>query len=228
MALDDASVLFSDVIDAVSERSRIGTRAADAIARLLLESEEVLEWSLWFRRASVGSRDEEKAALLRNLAHGQLTWPREDSVYEADAAMLAAWLRGAGFRELAQLAPVFPGRGLFSSEDPGVRSSDAAEQLGRLSYPASWTWSAALAMWGSDGERAPSWIRRAIEWGVSSASAVELMSRLRISRDSATLLASRLGAEPEPAMDGLTELSEEDLIQLGLPRADRRSILASP
>jgi hypothetical protein len=227
-ALEDSAALFGGIVTTLSDIPEITSEIASSIGRVLLESEEVLEKSLWFRRETVGMREDQKAALLGSLANASFPWPRHDPTYEADISMIAGWLLGASFEDLSDLAPVFPGRGLFSSEEPGVRAADAAEQMGRLAYPASWTWSAVLAMWGKDGEETPSWVRRAIEWGVSSASAVEMITKMRISRDSATLLAFQLGPQADLALEALKELSEADLVDLGIPRADRRALNLAP
>jgi hypothetical protein len=84
---------------------------------------------------------------MRALTQGVRDWPYIDELFGVDLELLTGWISGRSYVELGQLAPQFP-RGLFAGDNDGERASDAAEYVNRLSYPASWTWSGALAIVG--------------------------------------------------------------------------------
>ncbi len=182
--------------------------AASAIASTLFEAEEVLEGGLWFRRAA--STETDRVAIIRNLRSGRRSWPYDDSHFLADTSMLASWMRGGSYEELGRVPPIFR-RGMFGGSDVGERAADAAELLGRLSYPAAWTWSAINAMLGEAGEAVPGWIRRSIEYGVPGHVAVELVEQVGLSRSGAVAVASLVSPDWDEAVDELIDLALEDL-----------------
>jgi replicative superfamily II helicase len=200
----------------------LSPEAADTIVRLVFRAEEVLEKGLWLRRTA--SSEREQVQILRTLEQGNAAWPSDSELYEADIQLFGAWMMGVPFEEIGEMAPTFQ-RGLFSSEDPGARASDAADYLGRLAYPASWSWAAALAMLGSVGDDFPSWVRNSIEWGVPSHVGTELMRRVGLSRRGALLLSQTLDVEADQATEAAAELSETEMESLGLTELDKSRLL---
>jgi hypothetical protein len=126
---------------------------------MVFETEEVIEVGLWFRRSA--TTDVAKVGGLRAIASGALAWPYESDLYAADVDILCGWLLGRSFEDIGEAAPTFP-RGIFSSENAADRASDAAEQLARIAYPASWAWSGIRVLAGELGDSTPSWIAQAI------------------------------------------------------------------
>lgn len=222
--LTEENQLLPIVDDQTRTYSNLSEDAAAAIAFTVLQTEETLEQTLWFRRLPVDGRT--KGDVLRRLSSGERAWPdTNDTLFAADFRMMTEWILGRSFEELGEVAPIFE-RGLFSSTDPAKRAADAADFLGRLAYPASWSWSAALAM--ADAEL-PTWVRRAIEWGVPSATAVSLIETRGLSRRGAGLIASQARSDLfGEDIDALfSEWSPQDVVGLGLTRSDMDRVLQS-
>lgn len=212
---------FSDLVGI----TEITDDLANVLASLVMETEEVIEHSLWFRKLRLPD-DEAKVTVLRGLMSGMREWPNEEANYRYDLEMLSSWLLGISYADLAQIPPVYSGRGrgIFASTNSGRRASDAAEQMGRLSYPASWAWGAVVAMLGEKGDELPGWIRRAIELGVPTETSVELVRALGLSRAGATRLNTVLSSSWDLGEAELMDISESELRRLGLPGHDRKAI----
>jgi hypothetical protein len=116
---------------------------------------------------------------------------------------------------------------MFGSGDIGKRSADAAEYVARLTYPASWAWGAATALLGDVGDRTPGWVRRAIEFGVPTEAAVEVMREFRVSRTAGIALLSVMPDDWGTARDIVLELTTSDLRELAVPELDRRAIVGT-
>jgi replicative superfamily II helicase len=161
------------------------------IAALTLQSLETLEQTIWMK--AYYSSESATASAVQSLIRGDLPWPTGHEFYAADLNLLAAWIRGATFSELGELAPVISGnRGQFRGHESTKRASDAAEYIGRITFPASWTWSAIKAMIGPQSEEIPGYIRQCIEYGCYSDSAVQLIRQAGLTRNSANTVASAL------------------------------------
>lgn len=164
------------------------------IARLVFQSIEVVEHSLWLRR--VGSTDAAKFEALSNFADGDDGDFYGSSEYESDIALFSAWIRGASYVDLANLAPVYDRENaLFGGSDESKRTSDATEYVGKLAYPATWTWSGVRVLAGDVGDELPSFVRAAIELGVPSEGAATLIQRSGLTRPGA-LSVARIAGEP--------------------------------
>jgi hypothetical protein len=213
-----------DLLVLAVNAGRLTGEAAEALVRLVFSAEEVLEKGLWLRRSV--SLERQQVHLLRALERGDVDWPTGADLYETDIGLFSAWIMGASLEDIGERAPTFR-RGLFSSENRGVRASDAADYLGRLSYPASWAWAAGLAMLGPAGDEFPSWIRKSIEWGVPSQVATELIRKVGLSRRGALMLSDALDVGPDDAVEAAAELSETDLDSLGLTSLDKDRLLES-
>jgi hypothetical protein len=194
---------------------------AELISATVFETEEVLESGLWFKRTA--RTDAERFSMLKGLRAGRREWPYADPWFAADLRMFTAWLLGSSYQEIGQLAPVFKA-GSFKGSDSGDRAADAAEHLGRLSYPAAWTWSAASAMLGPLGEQMPFWIRRSVEHGLPSRVASELYDRVGLSRSGSVAVAQVLDDDWSVALQELADFTIDDLpldlTQIDLDRLD--------
>ena len=100
------------------------------------------------------------------LLEGREKWPNDDTTFIADVNFLAGWVLGWDYHRLAEIFPVFEGRGAFSSEDPGKRSIDASEQAERLARVTPRVWNAIAVLAGIDPSWTRSWVRKALEYGV--------------------------------------------------------------
>ena len=215
----------SKALAAFEGTSEISLDFASIISALAFETEEVIEWSLWFR--SLRTRGEQEVQIFRDLTFGALDWPYDDPIFMTDIELLSSWIVGMSYSELAQIPPIFGGRGIFGSSDLGKRSADAALQMGRIAYPSSWAWGAATAIMGEDGEALPTWIRHGIEFGVPTETAVELIRNFGISRASSVALSSVLSPNWSSAEAELLDLGESDLRALGVTEIDRRMLVPS-
>ncbi|CAN5145592.1 hypothetical protein BH23CHL1_BH23CHL1_16420 [soil metagenome] len=202
--------------------SKLTDEAALVISELVFETEEVLEKSLWFRR--LGLENREQAAILRRLGRGELDWPTDSDVFKVDVHLLKAWIMGASYEDLGSLPPVFGDRKLFGRANASIRISDAADYIGRLSYPAAWTWGAAVAMLGDEGDQLPAWIRQSIELGSPSTTSIELVRSLGLSRTGALRLADQLSSEWDLAESQLYDMTQSDLFSLGVSISDIRRL----
>lgn len=183
---------------------------ARAIARLVFETEEVLENGLWLRREF--KTDRERWTYVRS-TRGAGAWPYGEELFEVDIDLLTAWILGESFADLADLAPTFP-RGLFSSTTSGGRAADAADLVGRLAYPAAWAWLGAVALLSDRAENIPGWIRSAIASGVPSEVAVHVVEDVGLARPAAVSVSGSLSPRWDDAASELRELSEPEISQL--------------
>lgn len=197
--------------------SSLSVQTAELLARSAFQSLELLECSLWLRR--INAQERVRVEILREIGSGYRAWPLDEELFRTDVALLAAWIRGASFPELAERAPSFP-RGLFADAELSARTGDAADYIGEISSKAGWVWSGIAVMLGDRFPAIPSWIRRGIESGVFTETAVELMSRADVSRFGALALGANLPSDWNRAKAQLLEMSSSDSEQIGLSQAD--------
>jgi hypothetical protein len=202
------------LIAGLSESVSLGPAECQALSRLLFDAVEVIEQGLWLRRRYTDERS--RTAVIVGLENGEISWPDDDELFQGDVALLAGWLQGASFADLGTLAPSF-NRGLFSASDSALRASDAAELLGRLSYPASWAMNAIRVL---TDIVLPAWLGPAIELGVPSHTATALIRERGLSRDGAMRLAGHLPPHWHEAQAVLQDLAQESAREFGLTRAD--------
>lgn len=210
--------------------AELSERQCRALARLLLESTEVLTHSLWMKRTARNDADMLTELFLRG--EGRRNWPYADEMFETDIILIGLWLQGASYSEIADEAPVFKSTSsLFGGNDPSKRASDAAEYIGKLSYPAAWTWSAVKVLAGVEAERLPDFIRHSIEYGVPSETATRLIGK-GMSRRGAIHVASVVGPRwnsdvaellGETDEETVTNLSTADRVRLSRLIEDFRS-----
>jgi replicative superfamily II helicase len=201
-------------------------RSCDNLAALVMRSGEVLVNSLWMRRLT--SQDEIKSRVLQELFTGRRRWPVDDEVYEADVNLLSMWLQGASFESLANAAPpAKSAQALFGGKDVHKQVSDAADYIGRLTYAASWTWSAARVLLGDDMQaQIPGFIRQSLEYGVPSETATHLVHSWELTREGAMLLSGATSGAWDLAKEALPQLDEDELASLGLSQLDRERVSA--
>ena len=121
---------------------------------------------------------------------------RESDAYQAEIQLFSDWIIGASFVELARTAPVYANKSsLFGGRDEPKRTSDATEHIGRLTYPASWAWSGAKVLAGELGDDLPGFIRNAIELGLPSEAATQLVTQARLTRSAALVVTEFTGPE---------------------------------
>jgi hypothetical protein len=204
---------LSDLIFA----TEISSDLATSISRLLFQSFEMLEGGLWLRKIRQGDR----LGAVQSLAAGAIPWPEGDPAFEADVSLLASWIRGNSYAAISRQAPTAESkRSIFGSEDDSARVSDAAEYLGKLTYPAAWVWSAVRVLAGALGESLPVFIRDAIELGVPSEGAVRFINDVGLSRPGALLLTSRSGASWSQAVEWLRFANDWQFRDLRLTKLD--------
>lgn len=181
----------------LSGRVALDEDVATQIARLVFETPEVLQHSLWFKRNAKAAAA--LPTLYRFAYQGDGTHEASDD-YELDIVLVANWLMGAPYSILAGIADVAPNaQSLFGGKDGPKRVSDATEYIGKLTYPASWVWSGAQIVAGELGKSFPAFIRGAIEYGVPTESCVHLIERARVTRAAALQLSHIAG----PTWDGV-------------------------
>jgi superfamily II DNA/RNA helicase len=184
--------------------SELSADGASQIASLVFEASEVFQHSLYLKRAAKS----DEAARLRIL---RAFSAREDSSYvdsedfQADVELLSAWLMGESYVDLAERAPVYSHAGsLFGGSVAPKRTSDATEYIGKLTYPASWVWSAVQVLAGDLGEALPQYLRNSIESGVPSEAAAHLILHGHLTRPAALAVAARSGPSWHEAREWLT------------------------
>jgi hypothetical protein len=106
-------------------------------------------------------------------------------------------------------APAFA-RGTFSGKDPFSRSSDGADQMGRVAYSAAWSL-AGLRHLTEAGDQLPIWLRDAVELGVPSLTACSLVNQVGLARTTATRLSLDLPTNWEAARETLRSMAEADV-----------------
>ena len=187
------------------------------LARLVYESVEVAEKGLWIRK--VGSSEQARFAAVAAFAGGSDEHQRSDA-YQAEIQLFSAWITGASFTDIARAAPVFSNRNsLFGGRDEAKRTSDATEHIGRLTYPASWAWSGAKVLAGSLGDSFPAFIRSAIELGLPSEAATELVAQAGVTRSAALAVTAVTGPEWSAVLDWVGR-HDDELPDLGLTSLD--------
>jgi hypothetical protein len=193
------------------------------VARLVYESVEVAEKGLWIRK--VGSSEQAKFDALASFADGSDAYQRSDA-YQAEIQLFSAWLTGASFTDLARAAPVYSNQNsLFGGRNEAKRTSDATEQIGRLTYPASWAWSGARVLAGSLGDSFPAYIRSAIELGLPSEAATELVAQAKVTRPAALAVTEVTGPRWSAVLDWAGR-HEDELPDLGLTTLDSARLAA--
>jgi hypothetical protein len=209
--------------DAMTGITLISSELASLLASIAFEAEEVIEWSIWFKK--LNTDDPSGVQTLVGLASGEGTWPYDESLYLDDLRMLSGWIMGLSYTDLGDIPPVFGGRGAFGSSDVASRASDAAEHLNRVAPLAAWAWGAAIAMIGDKGKDVPNWIRGAIELGINTEAGVELMQQYGVSRACAVVLSAALAPDWDTAQFQLADLSTQDLRNFGVTAVDRQLLL---
>ncbi|MER6654565.1 DEAD/DEAH box helicase [Streptomyces sp. NPDC000971] len=203
--------------------SEISLDQAEKISRLLFQSFEMLEGGLWLRRMG----QDNKLDTMKSLSSNSLSWPDRDPVFESDVSLLASWIRGKSYAVISREAPMANNkRSLFGSGEAAARISDAAEYLGKLTYPAAWVWSAVKVLAGALGESLPSFVRDGIELGVPSEGAVRLINSVGLSRPGALMVASHSGPSWSQVVDWV-RFGEDGVFQdLELTRLDLQRLTA--
>jgi replicative superfamily II helicase len=201
----------------------ISYRQAISLAALLFETTEVLEHGLWLKRNS--SRRNEDLDVLTQLCDGQMRWPYDHDLYSTDIELLALWISGSSYSEIADAAPVFPRvQSLFGGTEASKRSSDSAEYVGRLAYPAGWTWSAARVLLGDLGENLPAFLRHAVEQGAPNETACVLLSRAGVTRPAALKISQLFGSDWSLCVPQLLDFELQDAVAHGITESDRERL----
>jgi superfamily II DNA/RNA helicase len=196
---------------------------ATQLARLVYESVEVAEKGLWIRK--VGSSEQAKFEALVRFADGNDGF-RESEAYQAEVQLFSYWITGASFVELARAAPVYDNKNsLFGGKDEPKRTSDATEHIGRLTYPASWAWSGARVLAGGLGDAFPGFIRSAIELGLPSEGATQLVALAQLTRPAALAVTKITGPKWSVVVEWISSF-EGSLPDLGLTRLDAGRLAA--
>jgi len=206
---------------AIEESQLISSADARWISELLFQSVEMLQHSLWLRRA--GSGENGRFRVLAGSASRDAAWPGAQEL-SADIELLALWIEGNPLQALAEAAP--PARSavsLFGGRDPDKLTSDAAEYVGKLSYPAGWVWSAVRVL---VGEHAPNFVRPCVEHGVPSSTAAALIREVALTRDGANRIAGVAGPVWPEAIRWVRTAGADELSALGLTRLDWKRLVA--
>lgn len=196
--------------------SALDDESAEQMARLVLESEEVLHESVWLRRTATSPAA--KLALTQEVAGGDRDWPYGEDEFETDVALLRGWLLGQDYSELSTIPKVYKA-GLFGGTDPNSRASDAAEQIGRVAYPSSWAFGAVRQV-SPAGAGFPLWLRSAFELGGRTETACRLMRVVGLTRTGANNLAGLLPDDWNNGIEVLGEMSKRDLDSARLTTLD--------
>jgi hypothetical protein len=194
------------------------------MAQMAFQAAEVFEHSLYLRR-SPGSRPADKLRALLGVALGEDESYLDSVEFSADVELLSAWICGESFIELARRAPTYShASALFGGASEPKRTSDATEYIGKLTYAASWVWSAVQVLAGDLGDALPAHLRGAIELGVPTESAVGLISDGHLSRPGALAIARLAGDTWQDAVDWLTGDEAENHPSLLLTHLDRERL----
>lgn len=161
---------------------------SDWLSWLLFQAVETLEHSLWLRRSN--KTDDSRFRSFLAVVDDNSRWPAREPL-DADIKLLSQWVQGASLEDLALLPPrADHARALFGGKDLSKLTSDAAEYVGKLSYPAGWVWSGLRVLAGPAGETVPAFVKDALEFGVPSESAAQLVRNLGLTRIGALRLST--------------------------------------
>jgi replicative superfamily II helicase len=212
-------------IDDLVNCSELSGDASRSLSDLLMQTEEMVAESLWLRRTQSDQRM--RLALIQDLSIGAQPWPEEDGVFAIDKAILANWIEGSSYSEIADLVPL-GGRAnaLFGGTDPLKRASDAAEQIGRITYPASWAYGAMKNLL-PNGNSLPGWIRTAVESGTPSETAATLVSDHQMTRAGAIAVGNYLPSDWSQGYAALHELPQSEFDPVPLTALDRERLAAA-
>lgn len=200
---------------------------ATQLARLLLESVEVFENSLWMRKNGGGS-DAAKFETLWAFGANELAAYRDSQEFDADVELLAHWMLGEGYSDLAARAPVYErANALFGGTNVPKRTSDATEYIGKLNYPATWVWSAVKVLAaGGLGDALPTFLRSAISSGVPTEAAAWLVDQASMTRPAALRVTEVTGPDLAAVLDWVTGEEAANPDGLGLTRLDAARLAA--
>lgn len=200
---------------ALEEAQFVTDEDALVIADLIFQAVEMLEASLWLRRS--GSSEDNRFRVLAGPASGNAQWPNADEM-KADTDLVARWMRGSTLEVIADAAPrVRSALSLFGGSNRDKLTSDAAEYIGKISYPAAWVWSGIRVL--SD-DLAPGYIRSCLEFGVPTATAGVLVREAQMTRDGANRVAELAGPSWPEASRWVQQADAEELSDLGLTSLD--------
>jgi superfamily II DNA/RNA helicase len=202
----------------------VSPELAAHIARLVLESVEVVQNTVWLRRTT-GS-EEGKWDALRRFTQGDDRNFYDSTEYRIDVELLSSWILGKSYVEIARSAPIFErANSLFGGRNEPKRTSDAAEYVGKMTYPASWVWSGARILSGESGEQWPAFIRNAIDLGLPSEAATQLVTNAFVTRSAALAVSALTGPDWNVAREWLMDDIEGVIDPLNLTTLDRERIL---
>ena len=210
----------------IADITEISETIATMIARLLFESVEITEQSLWLKRSS--NNEAVRAQYLANYANGAPVPDSSLEVHKAEISMMAAWIRGANLATIAAAGPRFThASALFGGLEEWKRTSDAAQYLGNISYHAGWVWSGVRVLCSAHHQiTTPKFIRDAVEYGLPSESATRVARFTGMTRPAA-LAISRAGGSDWDACRGWLESDDfEYMDDLALPLLDTERIIA--
>jgi hypothetical protein len=196
---------------------------AALIASLVFETPEVFQHSLWLRR---NAKDKAKLGAMSRFAYHNDLAHQGSRDFELDLSLLSEWIRGASYQELADAADVAPrSNSMFGGNDGPKRVSDATEYVGKLVYPASWVWSGAQIIASEAGLQFPAFVRGAIEYGVPTESAVQLIERGGLTRAAAMQVAALAGPTWEAASAWVTGDDVVETLRDQFTRADQARLV---
>jgi hypothetical protein len=204
--------------------SALTREASLQIAGLVYNAVEVFEYSLWMRRNG-GSSANEKFDALMMFAQNTNDDYRSSDEFAADLALLASWISGDSYLDLARNAPVFTSASsLFGGENEPKRTSDATEYVGKLTYSACWVWSAVHVLASGLGLNLPIFIGRAIESGLPSEGATRLVQHGNVTRPTALAVSAVAGATWPATRNWIIGYDIEEDDELAITRLDRERL----
>ncbi|WP_143465904.1 hypothetical protein [Kribbella sp. ALI-6-A] len=193
---------------------------AAQIAQLVFEASEVIQHSLWFRREAGSSQAGKLSTMLRFNSESRHRRTESDT-FAADIALFSSWIAGDSYMQLANKAPIFKNaNSLFGGSNETKRTSDAAEYVGKLTYPAAWVWSGAVIVGKEHGLDIPAFVKSSIEYGVQSEAAAQLITRGHLTRGGAVFVARECGDEWENVSDQIGDEAQLELFSSGLTSLD--------
>jgi hypothetical protein len=204
--------------------SGLAREACVQIAGLVYNAVEVFEHSLWMRR-NAGSSADAKFEALMAFAQNSNDDYRSSDEFTADLDLLASWIAGDSYVDLARSAPIFKSASsLFGGEDEPKRTSDATEYVGKLTYPACWVWSAVHVLASDRGLNLPIFVGRAIESGLPSEGATRLVQHGNLTRPTAMAVSAIAGTTWLAARDWIIDHDIEQDDELAITRLDRERL----